>query len=134
LVYNLVVACGEPHLQLVEPVLLLSDVQLRAEAVFEKQELAARFQHPIYFGQGLAHVLDAAQRKRADGPIEGATLKRESFAAENPLVNLDLRPPDPSLRQSLRSGVRIDSGDPANLGWIVWQVQARAEAELVALT
>jgi hypothetical protein len=26
-------------------------------------------------------------------------LERQPFAAENPLVNLDLRPPDPPLRQ-----------------------------------
>ena len=78
----------------------------------------------------MAHVLDAAQGKGADGAIEAVALEGEPFAAENPLVNLDLRPPDPPLRQPVHPGVRIDRGDPADLGGVVRQVQARAEADL----
>jgi hypothetical protein len=78
----------------------------------------------------LAQVLDAAQGKRADRAIEAVALERESFAAENPLVYLDPRPPDPPLRQPVHPGVRIDGGDPADLGGVVVQVQARPEADL----
>ena len=78
----------------------------------------------------MAHVSDAAQRKRADGAIEAAALERESFAAENPVVNLDLRLPDQPLRQAVHPGVRIDRRDSFDLGRVMGKIQARPEADL----
>ena len=112
-------ASGKTNLQPVQAALPLLHARLRAEAVFEKQELAARFQYPVDLAQGLANFLDAAQGKRADGAIEAVALKGKPFAAENPMVNLDLRPPDSLLRQSVHSDVWIDGGDLADLGGVV---------------
>ena len=123
-------AIGEAHLQPVQAALPLLHARLRAEAVFEKQELAARFQYPVDLAQGLANFLDAAQGKRADGAIEAVALKGKPFAAENPMVNLDLRPPDSPLRQPVHSGVGIGRRDSVDLGGVVRQVQPRPEADL----
>src|SRR5262245_58287620 len=78
---------GKAHLQSVQAVLPLLDPRLPAEAVFEKQEPAAAFLHPVHFPQRLSDILDAAQSKRADDTIESAVLEGQPFATENLLVN-----------------------------------------------
>jgi hypothetical protein len=77
-----VTAVGEAHLQPVQAALPFLDARLRAEAVFEEQQLAAAFQHPVHFPQCLSDIFDAAQGKRADGAIEAVVLEGEPFAAE----------------------------------------------------
>jgi hypothetical protein len=68
-------ALGEVHVERIQAALPLLYPRLRTKAVFEEQEPAGRFQRPVHFAQGLPHVLGAAQRKRADGAIEGAVLE-----------------------------------------------------------
>jgi len=77
----------------------------------------------------LAHVLDAAQRKRADHTIELVGLKGESFAAKNPLDNLNPGLLNPSLRQTVHPSVRIDRRYLSNLSRVMRQIQARPETD-----
>jgi hypothetical protein len=122
-------AIGESHLQAVQAALPLLDARLRAEAVFEEQKCAARFQYPVHFPKRLADILDATQRKRADGAIEPAVVEREPFTFEDVLVNLDSRLLDAFLRQPVHSGVRIDRRELADALGVVRKVQAGAEAD-----
>ena len=73
----------EPHLEPIEPVLPLLHVRLRAESVFQKQEPAARLQHPVHLPHGLGDLLNAAQGKRADDAIKGAILDSVESSARN---------------------------------------------------
>ena len=47
--------------------------------MLQKQEPAARPEHPVHFTQRLAHVRDAAKGKRADCAIEAATRAIQSY-------------------------------------------------------
>jgi hypothetical protein len=123
-------AITQTHLQPIQSALPFLDIRLRAEAMLQKQESPAWFENPVHFVQRLADVLDAAQGKRADDAIEGAVLEGEPFAAENPLVNLDLRLLDSTLGQFVHSWVRIDQSDLADLGRVMMQVQAGPETDL----
>src|SRR5689334_12048824 len=69
------------------------------------------------------------QRKGADDAIEGAFLEEESFAAQHPLVNLDACLLDAPSCPAVHPDVRINGRDLANVGRVVWQVQAGAEAD-----
>jgi hypothetical protein len=55
---------------------------------------------------------------------------RELFAAKHPLVNLDPRLLDAPAGPAIHPGVRIDGRELADVGRVVGQVQAGAEADL----
>src|SRR5262249_35403955 len=108
----------------------LLHARLRAEAVFEEQKRAAQLQHPVHLGQGLIHLLDAAQGKRADDAIEAVVLERQPFTAEPLRVNLDSRLLDPFLRLLVHASVRLNSRQAGDVGGVVREVQAGPEANL----
>src|SRR5688572_30786486 len=53
-------AIGQVHFEPVQAALPFPHSRLRAEAVFEEQELSVRLENSTYFGQRPTHVLDAA--------------------------------------------------------------------------
>jgi hypothetical protein len=77
----------------------------------------------------LLHVLDAAQRKGADDAIEGAVLKGEPFAALHPQGNFDPCLLDAPACPAVHAGVRVNGRELADVGRVVGQVQAGAEAD-----
>src|SRR5262245_48803914 len=100
-----------------------------AQAMFKEQKTSARFQPAMHFSEGSIHVVDAAQRKRADDTIERAISERQPLAADQMLANLDARPPDAPLGQAIHPNIWIGGPDLAHVIGIVSQIQTGAETD-----